>query len=179
VRTQKQLLSYNNLILLIPINNLKKKSYNINDLLNVTFSHWSQSNNESCEHCSENKILNKNEITLTKDIIIIHLILFSLQDDKVVKVLRKFNISTIPTTKVLIAGQSYKVMNAVFHNNLCIEEGHYKSICREGMSNSWIKADDTQIKKNNGLEALKIYTYFFYKKLVINNLDTLYILMTS
>jgi len=27
-------------------------------------------------------------------------------------------------------------MNAVFHNDLCFEEGHYKSIYREGMSNS-------------------------------------------
>jgi len=38
-----------------------------------------------------NKILNKNKITLTKDIIIIHLILFLLQD-KIVKTIRKFNI---------------------------------------------------------------------------------------
>jgi len=35
--------------------------------------------NGSCEHCTGNKILNKNKITLTKDIIIIHLIVFSLQ----------------------------------------------------------------------------------------------------
>jgi len=38
-------------------------------------------------------------------------------------------------------------MNAIFHNGSCIEEGHYKSICREGMSDKWIEADDTQIKK--------------------------------
>jgi len=157
-------ITYNNLILSIPINNLKKKSYNINDLLKVTFSHWSESNNGSCEHCTGNKILNKNEITLTKDIIIMHLILFSLQDDKVVKALRKFNISAIPTTKVLIAGQSYKVMNAVFHNGLCIEEGHYKSICREGMSNSWIEADDTQIKKTQWPRGAKdLYILFLQK----------------
>jgi len=105
---------------------LKKKSYNINNLLNATFSHWSQSNNGSCKHCTGNKILNKNEITLTKDIII-HLILF-LQDDEVVKAIRKFNINAIPITKILIARQSYKVMNAIFHDGLCIEEGHYKSI---------------------------------------------------
>jgi len=63
-----------------------------------------------------------------------------------VKAIRKFNISAIPTIKVLIAGQSYK-MNAIFHNGSCTEEDHYKSICKEGMSNSWIEADDTQIKK--------------------------------
>jgi len=98
---------------------LKKKSYNIYDLLNATFfffSHRSQSNNGSCEHCTRNKILNKNEITLTKDTIIIHLILLLLQDDKVVKAICKFNINAISATKILIAGQLYKIMNAIFHN---------------------------------------------------------------
>ena len=50
----------------------------------------------------------KNELIMTKDIVIIRLLLFSLQDDKIVKAICKFNICTIPTTKVLISGQSYK-----------------------------------------------------------------------
>jgi len=36
-----------------------------------------------------------------------------------------------------------------------------------------------KLRKNNGLETLKIFTNFFYKKLVINNWDILYILITS
>jgi len=38
-------------------------------------------------------------------------------------------------------------MKAIFHNGSYIEEDHYKNVCREGISNSWIEADDTQIKK--------------------------------
>jgi len=81
-----------------------------------------------------------------------------------VKAIHKFNINAIPTTKVLIAGQSYKVMNAIFYNSLYIEEGYFKSICREGMSNSWIEADDTQIKKKQWLRGTKdLYILFLQK----------------
>ena len=137
-----------NLVVSILIHNLKKRSYNLNDLLNVRFLHWYESDNGSCEQCTENDIMFKNELIMTKDIVIIRLLLFSLQDDKIVKAKRKFNICTIPTTKVLISGQSYKVMNAIFHSGSCIEDGHYTSICKEeGMTSSWIEADDMQIKK--------------------------------
>ena len=155
----------NNLVVSIPINNLKKRSYNLNDLLNVTFSHWYQSDNGSCEQCTGNDIMVKNELILTKDIVIIRLLLFSLQDDKVVKAISKFNICTIPTTKVLIAGQSYKVMNAIFHSGSCIEDGHYTSMCKEeGMTSSWIEADDVQIKKRQWPRGAKdLYILFLQK----------------
>ncbi|EZA46981.1 hypothetical protein X777_00511, partial [Ooceraea biroi] len=133
-------------VISIPINNLGKKSYTLNDLLNVTFSRWCESDG-SCEQCTGNAILFKNELTVTKDIVIIRLVLFSSQDDKMVKAIRKFNICTIPTTKVLIARQTYKLMNAIFHSGLCIKDDHYTSICREGMSSNWTEADDAQIKK--------------------------------
>jgi len=68
---------------------------------------------------------------LTKEILIIHLKSFSLQDGKLVKIPHKFNLCAVPTTKIIIAGQAYKVMNAIFHNGLCIENGHYTSMCRE------------------------------------------------
>lgn len=91
---------------------MKKKNFNLNDLINISFSHWSQSYEKSCANCGENNILFKNELTMTKQIIIIHLILFSLQNGSLVKVPQKFNLGAVPTTKVLLAGQMYKVMNA-------------------------------------------------------------------
>ncbi|XP_070528976.1 uncharacterized protein [Cardiocondyla obscurior] len=121
----------NNLFISIPINNLKKKSSNLKELLDVTFAHWNQSETGSCKNCTGNNILFKNELTLTKDIIIIHFALFSQKEDKVIKTKRNFNISSIPTTKVLVAGQSYKVINAIFYN---VDKGHYTNICREGSS---------------------------------------------
>lgn len=105
----------NNIIISIPINNLKKKNFNLNDLLNV--SHWYQSYNESFEYCTGNDIIYKNEITLTKKIIVISLILFLSQDDKLMKTSSEFNLRAVPTTKVLIAGQSYKTMNAFHHGS--------------------------------------------------------------
>jgi len=55
-------------------------------------------------------------------------------------------------------------MNAVFHNGLCIKEGHYKSICGEGMSNSWIETDDTQIKKKQWPRGAKDHYILFLQK---------------
>jgi len=99
---------------------LNKKSYKLNDLLN-TFSHWCQLYDKSCECCRKSDILFKNELTLIKEIVIIRLNIFSLQDNKLVKIPQKVNLSTIPTTKVLIAEQKYKVMNAIFHYGSSIE----------------------------------------------------------
>ena len=152
-------ITYDKSIISISVNNLRKKSYDLNDLLNDTFSHWSQSENGSCEYCAGNDILFKNELTFTKDIIIIHLSLFSKQDNKIVKAIRKFNICAIPTTKVLIAEQSYKTMNAIFHSN-----SHYTSVCREEKSNSWIEVDDAQIKKRQWPRGAKdLYILFLQK----------------
>jgi len=53
---------------------MKKKSFNLNDLINTTFSHWYQSFNNLCEQCGRNDMFFKNELDLTKDILIIHLI---------------------------------------------------------------------------------------------------------
>jgi len=131
----------NNVLLSISVDNLNKKSYKLNDLLN-TFSHWCQLCDKSCERCRKSDILFKNELTLTKEIIIIRLNIFSLQDNKLVKIPQKLNLSTIPTTKVLIA-----------------EQGHYTSMCRE--DRSWIEIHDAQIKKKQWpKDAKDIYILF-------------------
>jgi len=121
-----KIISSNNVLLSISINIMKKKRFN--DLLNNTFSHWYQSFNNSCEHCGRNDIFLKNEFDLTKDILIIHLISVLLQNDKLIKRPQKFNLCSVPTTKILIAGQTYRVMNAIFHNGLCMEKGYYISM---------------------------------------------------
>jgi len=71
---------------------------------------------KSCEYCGKNNILFKNKLTLAKEIVIIRLTTFSLQDNKLIKISQKFNLFTISTTKLLIAEQQYKVMNAIFHH---------------------------------------------------------------
>jgi len=83
----------------------------------------------------------------TKEIFIIHLNSFSLHNDKLIKIPHKFSLCAVPTTKILIAGQAYKVMNVIFHRGTCIEKGHYTSMCREGTSSTWIEIDDAQITK--------------------------------
>jgi len=144
----------NNVLLSISINSL-------NDLLNI-FSQWRQLYNKSCERCGRNDILFKNKLTLSKEIVIIHLNIFSLQDNKLMKIPQKFNLSTIPTTKVLIAEQQYKVMNAIFHHDSNIEQGHYTSMCRE--ERFWIEIDDAQIKKIQWPRGAKDICILFLQK---------------
>ncbi|XP_070529626.1 uncharacterized protein [Cardiocondyla obscurior] len=72
------------------------------------------------------------------------------------------NISQIPTATVLIAEKSYKVMNAIFHFGSSIEEGNYRSICRQ--SNSWIEIDNERIKKRQWPRGAKdLYILFLQK----------------
>jgi len=153
----------NNIIISIPINHLKKKTCNLNELLNITFSHWYQSHNETCEYCTGNDIIFKKELILSKEIVVIRVI-FSSQDNKLTKATQKFNLSAIPTTKVLIDGHLYKVMNAIFYYGSNIDEGHYISMCREGTSNIWIEVNDAQVKKRQWPRGAKdVYLLFLQK----------------
>ena len=53
-------------------------------------------------------------------------------------------------------------MNAIFHSGSCIEDGHYTSICKEeGMTSSWIEADDIKIKKRQWPKGAKDLYIFF------------------
>jgi len=55
-----KIITESNVFLSISINNLKKKNFNLNDLLKTTFpSHWRQSFDKSCECCERNDILLK------------------------------------------------------------------------------------------------------------------------
>ncbi|KAK0156746.1 hypothetical protein PV327_011656, partial [Microctonus hyperodae] len=74
-----------NFLLSISIENMKKPSYDLNELLKLTFSHWYQPHEESCENCSSNNIISKNELVLSKEIVVIHLMLFSPQNGKMMK----------------------------------------------------------------------------------------------
>jgi len=111
----------------------------------------------------KNNILLKREIILTKEIVVTHL-LFSLQNDKLMKVIHNLNLCAIPTSKVSIDKQLYKVMNAVFYHDSSIDEGHYTSMCRERTSNIWIEANDAQVKKKQCPRGAKdVYLLFLQK----------------
>lgn len=100
-----------------------------------------------CEHCAGNDMMFKDELLSTKKLIVIRIVSFLLQDGQLMNIQNKINLCAVPRTKILTAGHFYKVMNSIFHHGSNIDNGHYTNICREGTSNIWIEADDTQIKK--------------------------------
>lgn len=137
-------ITLNNIFISIPVVNLQKKSYDLNDLLKITFPNWCDSK-ESCKNCIRNDMLFKSEVTLARQILIIH---FPFSKDRKVIKTNKCTLRAVPTTKVSIGGQLYKVMNAIFHHGSSSASGHYTSICREGKSD-WIEANDAQIRKTH------------------------------
>jgi len=69
----------------------------------------------------------------------------------------------VRTTKILVTGQAYKVMNAIFRYDICIKKDYYMNICGKEKSNTWIEISDAQVTKNNDLKVLKTFMYFFSK----------------
>ena len=70
----------------------------------------------------------------------------------------------VPTIRINIMGQFYKVMSAIFYHGSYIEKDHYTSICREGMSNTWIDANNAQIKKRQWPRGAKNICIVFLQK---------------
>jgi len=54
-------------------------------------------------------------------------------------------------------------MSAIFYSSSYIDEGHYINVCRE--RTSWIEIDYVKVIKKNSLEVLKIFPYYFYRKM--------------
>ncbi|KYN20065.1 hypothetical protein ALC57_07591 [Trachymyrmex cornetzi] len=76
---------------------------------------------------------------------------------------KKINLCALPTSAILIAGQPYKVMNAIFHYGSCIENDHFISMYREG--SPWIEADDTQVTKKQWPRAAKNISTLFLENI--------------
>ncbi|KAL6254076.1 hypothetical protein P5V15_014694 [Pogonomyrmex californicus] len=88
-------------------------------------------------------------------------------DGKLVKLPHKFSLRGVPTTKILIiAGQAYNVINAIFHHGTCIEKDHYTNMCREGTSNTWFEIDDAQVIKKQWPKGTKDTYILFLQKMV-------------
>jgi len=74
--------------------------------------------------------------------------------------------------KMLLAGQAYKVTNAIFHHGTCIEKNHCTSMCREGTSWIEIDIDDAyKLQKNNAPKSARdIYILFLQKIITIKHI---------
>jgi len=57
-------------------------------------------------------------------------------------------------------------MNTIFHHSSGIEQDHIIQVCAE-KKNLRLKLMMCKLEKSNGLEVLKIFIYYFYKKIFI------------
>lgn len=132
-----------NFIISLPLPTSIKKVVTLQDLINSTYSRW-KNFEDVCDCCGGHDKLSKSDIALVKKVIVLQLSLFSVQHDRVVKN-TDYKIKSIPTTKLRIGGNTYKIITAIFHHDQCLDKGHYTSMFRQ--NTSWINVNDSTIEK--------------------------------
>lgn len=135
---------HTNYILSLRLPGNLKKSYTIEELIQFNFSRWNNVE-KLCTSCGANTILEKTDIIITQGILIFQLLLFKVQNEKIIKI-TNFNIKGIPTAKIRIGANTYKVVSAIFHHGENITDGHYKNVIR-GKSSEWILVSDLKVEK--------------------------------
>ncbi|XP_078051870.1 uncharacterized protein LOC144478021 [Augochlora pura] len=124
---------------------------NLEEMVSAIFSKW-HAFDSPCEHCGSSRI-HKADITSASQLVIIHLKIFSVQNQRVSKI-NNVNIKAVPTTILHIASKSYRVISAILHHGESINKGHYTCLLRQKNS-KWIHADDCNIRPTRWLRGAK------------------------
>lgn len=131
------------------------------ELIEFNFKCWKNSE-KLCTNCGENSIIEKTEIMITKDIFIFKLCLFNIANNKILKI-TNFNIKGIPTVKIRIDKDTYKITSAIFYHGKNITDGHYTNIIR-AKGTEWISINDSKINKCSWPRNAKNTYIFFAEK---------------
>jgi len=158
---------HTNYILLLQLPGNLKKPYTLQELIQYNFSRWNNVE-KTCINCSAISFLEKTDIIVTKSIIILQLLLFKISDKKIIK-MTDLKIEAIPTEKIYIGANTYKVISGIFHEGKNTIEGHYTNIVR-AKGTGWQLINDLVVQKCSWPRNVKnAYIFFaedinFYKK---------------
>ncbi|XP_066598401.1 uncharacterized protein [Prorops nasuta] len=156
-----------NFSILLNIPEKSKKSYDLTELIKQNYSIWIKQK-LPCQLCNGTEQLKKVEITTTSKVLIIQLVLFKQVNDQFTKI-QQCGIKSIPTTKLRINDNAYKILSAIFHNGTTIDEGYYISMLRHSGS-SWIVVDDEKITNTNWPRNAKNIYILFLEKIETENI---------
>lgn len=168
IKTRCKICGYTNIdiqsnyILLLQLPEKLDKSYTLQQLIEYNFACWKNSE-KLCTNCGENSLIEKKEIIITKNIFIFKLQLFKTIDNKTSKI-TNLNIKSVPTVKICIGTDIYKIISAIFHNGESITDGHYINVVRIKHT-EWISINDSKLKNAVGLEMPKMHTFSLLKKI--------------
>ncbi|KYN08154.1 hypothetical protein ALC62_00864 [Cyphomyrmex costatus] len=95
-------------------------------------------------NCNSTALLEKTSITTTKRVLIIQLLLFKVNNEEVIKI-TNLNIKSIPSSKICIGDNIYKVNSAILHHGKNIDEGHYTNLLR-AKGTKWTSINDLKVE---------------------------------
>ncbi|XP_066600007.1 uncharacterized protein [Prorops nasuta] len=111
----------------------------------VTYQNYSVwiKREKHCKYCNGKYQLEKVDITASSNVLIIQFVIFKIVGHQLMKI-KQCGIKGIPTTKLRIMNNIYKVIGGIFHDGDTITEGHYTAILRSTGS-TWITVDNNKI----------------------------------
>ncbi|EZA56079.1 hypothetical protein X777_03905 [Ooceraea biroi] len=134
---------YTNYILLLQLpDNLKKST--LQELIQYSFSRWNNVE-KICTNCGATSILAKTDISITGSVIILQLLLFKISDTKIIKI-TDLKIKGVPTEKISIGANIYKIISGIFHEGKSTIDGHYTNIVR-AKGTEWQLINDSKVQK--------------------------------
>lgn len=154
--------SHTNYILLLQLPQNLKKTYTLQELMQYNFSCWNNVE-KICTNCGAISSLEKTDITVTKSIIILKLLLFKINDGKIIKI-TDIKIKSVPTQKISIDKNIYKVISGIFHQGKSMIDGHYTSIVRV-KDTEWQLINDSKVEKCSWPRNAKDAYIFFAEKI--------------
>lgn len=91
------------------------------------------------------------------------MLLFKISDKKIIKITEDLKIKSVPTEKICIGVNKYKVISGIFHQGKNIIDGHYTNIVRQ--STEWRLLHDLKVQKCNWPRIAKNAYIFFAEKI--------------
>ena len=104
--------THTNYKLLLHLPKKLKKLYTFEELMQYNFSHWINVE-KLCTNCNAKSIFEKTDIIIKSNgILIFKLMLFEICNKKIANL----NIKAIPTTKISVNANKYKIISAIFYH---------------------------------------------------------------
>lgn len=122
-----------------------KKTLTLQEVIDGNLPQW-RSVDSPCNNCPAMKRDVRFTLTTVQKVLVILLSLPSVDSKSSKRSKKQCKIKAVPSSKIKLCGQTFKVISAIFYYGGNDNSGHYTCMIRQGRS-TWINADDTTIEK--------------------------------
>lgn len=121
----------------------EKKVYSLQELIDESYNHW-YNDLKFCNNCMKiTEVQRKETLKSSKEMVVLKLDLFSLNDARNKPLKKKFSIKSVPTAKISIGNNRYKLISAIYLSNMEEDSNHYFTIIRN--QSGWLQLDDQNV----------------------------------